>query len=244
MIDQLKQQLQDLQLKTFNYLSDLSIDNTEITTLYEQRRFIKFKLHNYIKDGKLILPSEEEILLDYQAYIKASKSRTSLKQRIKKKIYLMNYPAFITITFTDHNLEINYKNELRKLFKKYGINNYTLLTDYGRRTGRLHFHGFIDLANLDMELFTCHLSIKKDQAKHYYSFIPLERFGLNFISFYNNMNAMVNYATKYMVKDYRLKHESFNSRSGLIRTKEQFKYANFNYIKILKKNKNFFSFER
>jgi hypothetical protein len=230
--EELQKELQNLIDYTIDCLSDLQIDSNYIHTLYEKRKFIRFKIYNYNKIKEMNLQQIQDY---FQLYLKASKQRTSLKSRIKKKVQQMIKPAFITITFTDYNFTINYKNELRKLFKKYNINHYHLITDYGAKTQRLHFHGFIDVAYLDANLFEQTIKGK------YFNFIPLNRFGHNVISYYgDNINRMINYATKYMLKDPELNHTSFSSRNGyvpLLWVEEQRK----KYLKDIQ-IKNYFNF--
>jgi hypothetical protein len=241
-LEELKEFSEKLKLYTFSIIKTLDSDNNDLLNkLYKDRKYIKFKIYNY---KYLQLLTEDEVKKAFELYEKASKKRTAMKQNIKKKLKLMDYPAFITITFTDKALKKQIRNNLRIFFKQYNIRNYILISDYGKETNRFHFHGFIDLARLDKDLFRLANFNTNKTKTNYFNFIPLEqRFGFNLISSFNDYKRMINYATKYMIKDYTLKHETFSSRSG-----DSFilnhQYRLENYKKELKKNKNFFSFEK
>jgi hypothetical protein len=236
MKDQLEKKLQLLNEQIINSISDFTISQDQLMLLYEQKRFLRFKLHNYSNEELLVL-SDQIFEDDFKRYKKASQSRTGMKLRIKKKLYTMIYPVYITITFTDSALFKDYRDNLRKLFKYHKITNYTLVTDYGTKTDRLHFHGFIDISEVDPLLFTY---FKTGYYGPVFNFDPLTtNYGWNTLNPINvdHIDRAVNYITKYMVKDYKLKHSSFNSRNGNIkRSKEQFIY---DYKKYLKKKNSF-----
>jgi hypothetical protein len=232
--------LSELQKYIIELLSDSSLSISDLQPYYKEVKYLKFLKHDY---KQLIDLSEFERRERFELYLIASKRRKDMKYRINKKIKkFMVFPAFFTITFTDDKLQIDYKNELRKLFKRYNIKHYVLISDYGAKTGRIHFHGFIDIAYLSADLFE-----QTGVDKRYWNFIPLNKFGWNTVSNYGDYTRAINYATKYMTKDYIFKHSSFSSRSPKRSTSFEFtmsfecRYAK--YQKLLKSSKKFFSFD-
>jgi hypothetical protein len=209
--EEIRKKLNELQEQIINAIGDtVNYSNTDLNNLYKHKQYLKFQLYNHsdIKDM-----TEGEIKFNFQLYQKAARSRTGLKSRIKKKVDQMIHPVFITITLKDEWFTKDHRNELRKLFKKYNITTYTLISDYGKITNRLHYHGFIDIAYLDSELFE-QTNIKN---KSDWNFIPLNKFGHNVLRDLDlsRLKLAINYTTKYMLKDYKLNHETFSSRSNL-----------------------------
>lgn len=137
----------------------------------------------------------------------------NMKKRIINRVSGMFEPYFVTLTLTENAMKKNFELNIRRLFKKYNILNWCLVEDYGEKNGRLHYHGYIDLFNVDMALFT------KSNSKKYvgFSFEPYNRlFGFNLFTKLdtNELKNTINYTLKYITKDLDLKfeHKMFCSR--------------------------------
>ena len=137
-----------------------------------------------------------------------------MKKRIIKRVNGMCEPYFVTLTLSEEAMEKNFELNIRRIFKKYNILNWCLVEDYGEKNGRLHYHGYIDLFNVDLTLFSSLDSKKYDG----FCFEPYKRlFGFNMFTKMNtkDLTNTINYTLKYITKDLDLKfeHKMFCSRS-------------------------------
>ena len=137
-----------------------------------------------------------------------------MKKRIIKRVNTMCEPYFVTFTLSEEAMEKNFELNIRRIFKKYNIINWCLVEDYGEINGRLHYHGYIDLFNVDMTLFSSLVSKKYDGL----TFEPYKRlFGFNMFTKINtkDLTNTINYTLKYITKDLDLKfeHKMFCSRT-------------------------------
>jgi len=232
-LKELEKKIQDTLIQKINSndVEELNDYNTNLKRLYLQKKFIRYRDFNNDKIKNMSVAQIQEDFIKYQL---ASVRRVSMKQRIKRKLFNMIYPVFITITFTDDSLTKQFRNNLRILFKKCGIYNYLLISDFGSKTERLHYHGFIDIAKQEKGLFE-QTNLKNLSQWNY---IPLNRIGYNVIMKLksSDINKTLNYITKYALKDYDVKHTTFSSRTGSFRRNlVQFNYTRDNYLKSIKK---------
>lgn len=187
-------------------------------TLYDLAFAKKQKQYN--NDGEEIT-SFYNSTLSFEAFkIISSKEHRNMakkydmKKRIVKRVNTMFEPYFVTLTLSEEAMEKNFELNIRRLFKRYNILNWCLVEDYGEINGRLHYHGYIDLFNVDMTLFSS-LDSKKYVGL---CFEPYKRlFGFNMFTKINtkDLTNTINYTLKYITKDLDLKfeHKMFCSRS-------------------------------
>lgn len=147
---------------------------------------------------------------------KEMKARWEMRKRIVARVLDYDDPYFVTITFRDEALNRDYERNIKEMLKRYGLNKWCFITDYGEENGRLHYHGFIDLKSADMGLFVA------AESKKYISgvcFKPMTKnFGFNLFTpidkecVSNTIAYCVKYATK-TIDDLKFEHKMFCSRS-------------------------------
>lgn len=152
-----------------------------------------------------------------------------LKQRVKKsrqkiriKTFIADFitPVFCTITFNDEMLEKDYNRKIKAIMSKLGF-EYCLVSDYGEETGRLHYHGFIDIKEKYRDFgenFTLELNHTTKRKKSIYHCKLLENVGFNsfvFIDTKNQLDMSLNYCVKYLTKDLEIDktHKILRSRT-------------------------------
>lgn len=186
-------------------------------TLYDLAFSKKQKQYN--NDGEEIT-SFYNSTLSFEAFkIISSKEHRNMskkfdmKKRITKRVFTMIEPYFVTLTLSEEAMEKNFIRNIKEMFKRNNILNWCLVEDYGEKNGRLHYHGYIDLFNVDLALFS-----RLDSKKYVgLTFEPYKRlFGFNMFTKLDtkDLTNTINYTLKYITKDLDLKfeHKMFCSR--------------------------------
>lgn len=189
--------LTDNDIKQYIYFNDVKFG-------YPVGRISIDKRVAYYK--QFLIECADDIFKDFNYEKKAQ-----MKKRILSRVRDMSNVCFFTQTFNDDKLpndEKAYFDYWRKIFSRSGINYWVLVSDYGKKKGRLHFHGFLDLSSSSEFV---------EQDGKYFHFIPLKSYGFNKCIFMDNtcLDKAVNYCIKYMFKDmsFESKHKLYGSRS-------------------------------
>ena len=148
-------------------------------------------------------------------------SRSNQTKRLLERVEAMKNPTFVTLTLNDeyvskpNNVIIRaFRENLQRHFGK--DIKWVLVSDYGSKTGRLHFHGFIDVSEEEIIKLW---NLKYKGHKKYYSiyanydyFIGGVSINKGYGDFYENA---IYYCTKYIEKDGDLiRHKMYGSRIG------------------------------
>ena len=188
--------LTDNDIKQYIYKSDVSFG-------YPVGRISMDKRIAYYRS--CIEATKKDVFSDFNR-----EKRYAMKKRILNRISFMDNICFFTQTFNPENIpdvENAYIHYWRNVFSKCGINTWCLISDYGSKKGRLHFHGFLDLSS-------CSDYVEFDGK--FYHFKPLVSYGFNKCIFLDNtcIDRSVNYCIKYMFKDlsFDSRHKLYGSR--------------------------------
>lgn len=161
---------------------------------------------------KRIVDTADDVFKDFN-----KDKKYAMKKRVLKRLQYMGNICFFTQTFDSEKIPDNenaYIDYWRKVFKKCKIQNWVLISDFGHKKGRLHFHGFLDL-NVDSP----YVEVQQVGKKTFYHFVPLKTYGYNkciFLSNDDNKEIAVNYTLKYMFKDltFDSRHHLYGSRTA------------------------------
>lgn len=139
---------------------------------------------------------QKKIYLQHLEYIK----RYNKLERIRDRIIFYHTISFVTFTFNDDNVSLpvtSLKNKIRYLFKKMNIEYYVLTEDYGKKSGRFHFHGFIDC-----EKCLCNFKYigHRNGKVKYICDTPLGYLSIQIFKNYDYQQAL-EYSLKYSLKD-------------------------------------------
>lgn len=186
------------------------------------------RVKQYNEDGEEIkqfitpfeLEARRKLLNEFHSlHHKKMVAKSNMKKRIINRVSTMDKPCFCTFTLNKQTIDLKFmRDKLRKCLKKVGIDNYCLITDYGEKNGREHFHGFIDTKSLkDNEII-------KAKSKRYLNGFSIgcisEDIGFNLcvplMTSDNDLKSVIGYCLKYATKDISntedFEHSMFCSR--------------------------------
>ena len=142
-------------------------------------------------------------------------ARYKMRKRIVARVSEYEMPYFVTITFDDYALNRDYERNIKEMMKRYNISKWCFITDYGSENQRLHYHGYVDLKDVDMSLFSVANSSK---YKNGLNFNPMTKnFGFNLFTplekeeIEKTTAYTVKYATK-SLEGLKFEHKMFCSR--------------------------------
>ena len=142
-------------------------------------------------------------------------ARYKMRKRIVARVCEYELPYFVTITFDDDALNRDYERNIKEMMKRYNISKWCFITDYGSENQRLHYHGYVDLKDVDMSLFSVANSKKYKNGLNFNPmtknfgfnlFTPIEREEIEKTTAYT-----VKYATK-SLEGLKFEHKMFCSR--------------------------------
>lgn len=155
--------------------------------------------------------------------IKERVARSSQTKRLLERINNMLNPTFVTLTLNEEY--INKPNNIiirafrERLQREFGQQiKWVLVSDYGSETGRLHFHGFVDVEeNKLIDVW----NLKYKGHKKFYSVYANYDYFIGGISinkgYQDHFEKAVYYCTKYITKDgTNTKHRVYGSRVGTL----------------------------
>lgn len=139
--------------------------------------------------------------------------RYSMCRRIETVAFHMIAPVFVTITLNDNYVSKDCKSIIRTFKNEFKSDfmgcYYCLITDYGGVGSRLHFHGFVDVVDVDYFKTVCSYKGHKNKNGGYTIWNYDSKVGFVAFQLPDNYECLekeilkyqIRYMTKYATKD-------------------------------------------
>lgn len=169
---------------------------------------------------------DEFFNVEVQRRLKTIKARVRKHAQTKaliERVLNMKNPTFVTLTLNEeyiskpNNVIIRaFRESIQRTFGKDVL--WCLLSDYGSKNGRLHFHGFIDVSEQDL---IKQWKLQYKGHKKYYSVYANYDYFIGGISinkgYGDHYENAIYYCTKYITKDGQdVAHKMYGSRVGSV----------------------------